>query len=665
MKNDIAIIILAAGRGTRMNSQFSKVLHKVGDKTLIERTHQTLKRINPAQTIAVIGYDADSVKKVLGSKVDYALQEEQLGTAHAVQIGLEKVAKNVETVLVLNGDDSAFYKHETIEDVLRTHQKNKATITFVTLETENPSGLGRIVRKNGKLLKIAEEKEADENEKKIKEVNDGLYIFNKKWLSANINKIQKSQNAKEYYLVDLIKLAIGQKEKVDTYKLKDPQQWHGVNTLADLQKAHIKFANKIHIMGICGAGASAVAGIAKGYGYQVSGCDLKPDSPYVKNLQIKIEKGHSKNHVKNIDMLITSPAIEKLDPKNEEIKQAKQAKIPTLSWQKFQGEYLQLGKYVITVAGAYGKSTTTSMISQMLTDANLDPTCEVGAKVVAWDQNFRVGKSEYYVCESDEYNNNFLNYKPDIAVILNTAWDHPDFFKSRDDVLESYRKFIQNIKPNGYLIVPNNFDAQELIEQKRDDVKVVHIGDFGEIDLQIIGDFRKQNANAAITVANILGIDINIAKKSLEDFKGVGRRLEPKGEIQNVQFYDDYAVQPYTVLETSNALKKKFQEKRVILVFEPHTFSRINTFFADFIKSLQDSNVNQVLVTDVYGAREKGNPKELAKKIAAQVGLKSVYTGTLEQTAKYVKKNMNTFDVVCSMGAGDSYKLYDLVNKLI
>ncbi|MDP2632358.1 MAG: cyanophycin synthetase, partial [Candidatus Curtissbacteria bacterium] len=334
--------------------------------------------------------------------------------------------------------------------------------------------------------------------------------------------------------------------------------------------------------------------------------------------------------------------------------------IPTISWQQFQGDYLQKDKFVITVAGAYGKSTTTSMIAKILIDAGLDPTCEVGAEVLEWQNNFRIGKSRYYICESDEYNNNFLNYHPDIAVVLNVDWDHPDFFKTQESVSDSFKKFILNIKPGGILIIPDN-----LLELKniRDDIKIYIVGDFSPYNLSIIGDFRSDNANASLTVAKSLKIDLKKAKEAVESFKGAGRRLEYKGEIQRVKFYDDYAVQPYTVKTTANALAKKYKNKKVCLVFEPHTFSRINTFFSDFVSALKNLDVDQILITQVYPAREKGDKEALARKLAKEVGSKATYSGTILQTADYIKNNIADFEIIFSMGAGDSYKLFDLLNR--
>lgn len=448
----------------------------------------------------------------------------------------------------------------------------------------------------------------------------------------------------------------------DDYKkdLEIPSKMGSKILFVENENSLLKLRKKIHFMGAAGAGAAAVAGIAKAFGYDVTACDINPDSAYTKNLKIKILTGHSPSHLKNIDLVITSPAVEKLDFKNPELLEAKRLNTPTVSWQQFQGDYLQKDKFVITVAGAYGKSTTTSMIAKILIDAGLDPTCEIGARVLEWQNNFRIGESKYYICESDEYNNNFLNYHPDIAVILNVDWDHPDFFKTKKSVLDSYKKFIANIKPGGILIIPDNLLELNNI---RDDIKICKVGDFGPYNLSIIGDFRKDNANAALTIAQSLKLDLKKAKEAVESFIGAGRRLEYKGEIHNVKFYDDYAVQPYTVKTTANALKNEFKNKKLTLVFEPHTFSRIKTFSGDFIESLKNCGADEILITEVYPAREKGNKETLARELAKEVGLKANYTGTILQTADYIKSNIADFEVILSMGAGDSYKLFDLLNK--
>lgn len=412
-------------------------------------------------------------------------------------------------------------------------------------------------------------------------------------------------------------------------------------------------------MGISGSGASAVAGISKAQNYVVTGCDINPNDQYSKDIQVL--SCHSEKHLKDIACLIISPAVIKHDPKNLEIKKARDLGLPVLTWQEFQGSMLMNNKFTIAVAGAYGKSTTTAMIGKILTDQNLDPTVEVGAKVLDWQSNYRVGKSRYYLCEADEYNDNFLNYQPDIALVLNIGWDHPDYFKDRESSKISFLKFINNIKEKGYLITTKDV-AHMLKNEIRKDIKIVLIETFPNLKLNIIGNFRLENANAALTLAKILKIDLTKSKKSIEDFNGVGRRLELKGELNGVKFYDDYAVQPYTINKTANALKKEYPDGKIALILEPHTFSRVNMFFNDFVNSIKSTKVDQTFIVDVFGARETGNNSELSQKLALACGSKVKYIGSIEDASQYIKKNLNKFDIICTMGAGDSYKIFKLVN---
>ena len=182
---------------------------------------------------------------------------------------------------------------------------------------------------------------------------------------------------------------------------------------------------KIHFLGVAGSGASAAAEIARSQGYVVSGCD-------------KELNGHSPNHLKNIDILAVTPAIFSLDPQNPELLEAKKLGIPIMTWQEFMGKYLQRQKFVIAISGTHGKTTTTAMIGTLLEDAGLDPTVELGAEVFKWKANFRIGQGKYFVCEADEYNDNFLNFKPDIAVVTNIEMDHPEYFKDFVAVKKSF-----------------------------------------------------------------------------------------------------------------------------------------------------------------------------------------------------------------------------------
>lgn len=665
--NQVAAIILAAGLGKRMNSSIPKVLHTLAGEPMITRTMNILEKLNLGQAVVVVGHKGQMVKNALkGRKIDYAFQKNQLGTADAAKAGLAVTKKGIKTVIVLNGDDSSFYRPQTLQKIIQNHIKNRNILTFASSVVVNPQGLGRVIKKNGKPIAIIEEKEATQAQRKIKEINCGLYVIDLEWLQKNLKKVKKAAVSGEYYLVNLVAIAIRGKQKVEAFRIKDSKEWHGINTIEELELANqflSKTDPKIHFMGVAGAGESAVAALALKAGLRISGCDLNPDSSYTQGLKLNILKGHSPSHLQGISSLVMSPAVIKLNPQNPEIVYAKKHKIPILTWQKFQADVLQKDKFVIAISGGYGKSTTTAMISKILQNARLDPTCVVGARLLDWNQNFRWGKSNYYVTEADEYNNNFLNYKPNIALILNAAWDHPDFFNSKDKLLSSYREFVSNITPDGILVVGDDPSLKPVIESARSDIAIVKIMKFPNLHLSIIGGFRRENAAAALTVSSLLKINLKEAIQSVESFKGLERRLEYKGAIGTCKFYDDYAVQPYTIKSTANALREKFPNEKIALVLEPHTFSRVETFFKEFKESLKAINVDKIFITEVYGARESGDRAKLSQKLANEVGRKSDYTGNIENTALILKNNLRDYDIVLTMGAGDIYKIFKQIQK--
>ncbi len=214
-------------------------------------------------------------------------------------------------------------------------------------------------------------------------------------------------------------------------------------------------ATKVHFLGIGGSGASGAAAIAETQGFEVTGCDLNPHNEFTSvfkpdQLLTSHNPEHLASHTRgvnvNIDILAVTPAIFSLDPNNPELLAAKEKGIPVITWQQFVGEYSTRDKFVIAVCGTHGKTTTTAMIAKLLEDAGLDPTVLLGAIIPKWKTNYRIGKSKYFVVESDEFNDNFLPTKPDIAVVTNIEMDHPEYFKDFEAVKESFKKFYSKPK---------------------------------------------------------------------------------------------------------------------------------------------------------------------------------------------------------------------------
>jgi len=241
MRN-ITAIVLAAGHGERMKArQINKVVFPLGNKQMILHTIDLLENLAIKRTVVVVGFAKESVIKILGSRAIFAEQKKRLGTAHAVLCALDKIPKNVKTVLVLNGDDSAFYKKETIEDLIKKHIESGASITFLTIVLADRSGLGRVVRdKEGKVIAIVEDRDTTAKQKKIKEINPGCYIFDLGFLHKNLRKIKKSKISGEYYLTALIDIAIKNNEKIETVR-SGKLSWRGINTMDELKEAEKMF----------------------------------------------------------------------------------------------------------------------------------------------------------------------------------------------------------------------------------------------------------------------------------------------------------------------------------------------------------------------------------------------------------------------------------------
>lgn len=243
---NISAIILAGGKGSRMKSYLPKVLMKICGRPMISYTLENLRRAGINDITVVVSYRKNLVIKEVQGAVKFAYQKNSKGgTADAAKAGLEKVGNKSETLVVINGDDSAFYKAETIKDILKIHKERERKLTFVSLMKDDPTGLGRVIRgKNGLITNIVEEKDASSEERKIKEVNDGLYVFERLWFEKNIPKVKKGPQG-EFYLVDIVKLAIDQGDRMATYTLPNDDEWQGVNTQEQLDEANKKMEKRL------------------------------------------------------------------------------------------------------------------------------------------------------------------------------------------------------------------------------------------------------------------------------------------------------------------------------------------------------------------------------------------------------------------------------------
>jgi len=457
-----------------------------------------------------------------------------------------------------------------------------------------------------------------------------------------------------------------------------------------LEKKHV------HFMGIGGSALAGVAILAKKAGFKVSGCDLEKETAYSASLskfKIKPLVGHDESHLKGVDLVAVSPALLFQQPLSTELVEAERRGL-LLTWQEFQGRFLQKDKMVIAVAGTHGKSTITAMIGLLLMKGGLDPTVEVGALVPQWGATARFGRSQFFVCEADEFNYNFLNYSPAVIIINNLEMDHPEFFKDFPQFLEAFVKFIQKIKPPKIFIVnEESVGIQLLLKKMRNWLskeKVKTIGVFleknfpypfsaeyqgsvlaqkpsltkfllkkdetqEEFVLKVPGSHQVQNALVALACGFELGIAPVKMKQALVDFQGVGRRFELVGEERGVKVYDDYAVHPTAIVATLKAAHQQYPGQKIWAVFEPHQFSRLKLFLSDFVQAL--SLADQVVVTAIFQGREKNNHLVKAEQLVGLLGEKAFYEPDFQTLAEKVSQKVKKGDVIIVFGAGKSYQL--------
>ena len=452
----------------------------------------------------------------------------------------------------------------------------------------------------------------------------------------------------------------------------------------------------VHFMGIGGSALAGVAILAQKAGFKVSGCDLSPHTYYTDFLtkeKIKPMLGHDEKHLKGVDILAVSPAIFNVNPDHPEVVEARKRGI-LMTWQKLMGQYLQKDKYVIAIAGTHGKSTTTALTGLVLEEAGFDPIVEVGAIVPEWGKTIRIGNSRYFVCEADEFNYNFLNYSPSIAIINNIEMDHPEFFKDFEEFRNSFNKFIRRLRGPKILIVNEDSEGvQKLLKEMSvwlTDNKVKVIGYFlkrrfkfpftdeyqgqivkmtpgfsrfrvtgkftsEEFILKIPGSHNIANALGIWACAVELGIKSDKVKKAFKKFAGLERRFSLTGEANGIKVFDDYAVHPTAIKATLQAAKQKYPNRKIWIVFEPHQFSRLSIFLDSFSTSLKLAH--RVIVTKIYAGRERDVGKTKPEDLVEKIGTKACYLPDFKEVARKIVSECKNGDIVIVSGAGKSYTL--------
>lgn len=444
---------------------------------------------------------------------------------------------------------------------------------------------------------------------------------------------------------------------------------------------------RVHLMGIGGAGMSALARLYRARGYQVTGCDRAP-GPLLSRLDregIPALPGHDPAHVAGCDLLVVSAAV---PPAHPEVEAARRLGIPVRKRAEVLGELLAGGTGV-AVAGTHGKSTTTALIGLVLEAAGFDPTCVVGAEVPAWESNLRVGTGPYWVAEADEYDYSFLTLRPTIAVVTTVEYDHPDCFPDFESLYRAFVAFVGNLPPEGVLVVGADSPAARRLAAERRDLQVVGYGldegsgfpefwtarnielragggagfevfhggrPVGRVESALPGRHNVTNALAAFAVAGALQIPAGTVASVLQQFTGAGRRFEPIGRFRGVPVFSDYAHHPTEVRATVDAARAAFPGRRVVGVFQPHTFSRTRALLDQFVDAL--STPDFLVLAEIYPAREEARPgdptgRTLFMALEGRMSGRAVFLPDLSGLGEVLTRVVRPDDIILVMGAGD------------
>lgn len=440
----------------------------------------------------------------------------------------------------------------------------------------------------------------------------------------------------------------------------------------------------VYFIGIGGISMSGLAEILKDAGFQVAGSDRKASdiTNTLENKGITVHIGEAASNISgHIDVVVLTSAVKE---DNLELIAAKQAGIPILTRAQLLGQIMKNYELPIAVSGTHGKTTTTSMLSEILLEADTDPTLSIGGILKTIGGNIRVGNSEYFVTEACEYTNSFLSFFPKIGIILNIEEDHLDFFKDINDIRSSFRKFANLLPADGTLIINGSIERLteitdhlpcKVVTFKNDNTGDYYPSDIrfdvmgcasfvahtpkGEVSvsLKVPGVHNVLNALAALACADVLSIDTTASQKALSNFHGTDRRFEYKGSIGGVTIVDDYAHHPTEIEATLNSAQN-IRHKTLWCVFQPHTYTRTKAFLPEFAKAL--SKADHVVLADIYAAREKDtlgiSSKNLQDEILA-LGCPCEYFKSFDEIENYLLQNCTKDDLLITMGAGDVLKI--------
>jgi UDP-N-acetylmuramate--alanine ligase len=440
----------------------------------------------------------------------------------------------------------------------------------------------------------------------------------------------------------------------------------------------------IHFVGIGGIGMSGIAGLLLNLGYKVSGSDIQSSEITARLEQLGgiIYLGHSKKQLKGADVVVTSTAVGEDNP---EVTAAREASIPVIPRAEMLSELMRL-KYSVAIAGAHGKTSTTSIIASVLDKGGFEPTVVIGGRMKNINSNALLGKGDFIVAEADESDGSFLKMSPSIAVITNIDREHLDYYPDLDAIKEVFLSFIDRIPFYGLAVLClDNEPVQDLIPkigkryttygmsaqadfqarntefdgQKSRFTVYHHSERLGDVQLNLPGLHNVSNAMAGIAVGTELGISFGVIKEALETLEGVQRRLEIIGEVRGITFLDDYGHHPTEIKTTLQALRESWPDRRVVVVFQPHRYTRTRALFDDFTRAFYGSDL--LMVLPIYPAGEKKiagvNARVLSGEIRRHGHREVIFVPGFKAAVTRLRKRLEKGDILLTLGAGDVWKV--------
>ncbi|HCC08084.1 MAG TPA: UDP-N-acetylmuramate--L-alanine ligase [Clostridiales bacterium] len=460
-----------------------------------------------------------------------------------------------------------------------------------------------------------------------------------------------------------------------------------------MQISSLKDIKKVHFIGIGGISMSGLAHVLLNQGYAVTGSDMKQSgiTDELVKAGVKVYIGHSEDNIESeTDLVVYTAAVKETNP---EFINAKVKNINMIDRATLLGYLMKEYKYSLAISGTHGKTTTTSMVSHILLEAQCDPTISVGGILKSINGNIRVGNSDYFVTEACEYCDSFLKFFPYIAVILNVEKDHVDYFKNMDAIYESFRRFANLVPKEGALIINKDIPSiDKIISEVNTNVitygykitadynaegitydelglpsfDVIYKNELiGNINLSVRGDHNVSNALAAIATARFLEIEFKDIKRGLQSFVGTDRRFEIKGKVDGITIIDDYAHHPTEITATLEAIKK-FPHNKLWCIFQSHTYTRTKEFLEEFALSL--SKADNIIIADIYAAREQNTvgvyPDDIVTRIH-KYNENAIHIPNFDDIKNYVLSRASAGDVILTMGAGNIDEVGDMILKSV